>query len=76
VRFRRLLTPSPRLCLALPGISGAILNSVLIRDADGGGSSGSDTTFLPAPAPALAGWALAAALALLAVVARRRLRRP
>ena len=53
-----------------------IANSVRITDSEGGESSGGDTTIVgrPAPAPALAHWALLAALGLLAAVARRRWR--
>jgi uncharacterized repeat protein (TIGR01451 family) len=55
--------------------SRVIRNSVRIVDAEGGSSGGNDSTLVPAPAPALAGWALSVALAMLAAVARRHLSR-
>jgi uncharacterized repeat protein (TIGR01451 family) len=50
-----------------------INNNVRITDSQGGGSDGGDTTPIGERAPALAPWALAAALLTLAALARRRL---
>jgi uncharacterized repeat protein (TIGR01451 family) len=50
-----------------------IVNNVRITDSEGGGSDGGDTTPIGERAPALAPWALAAALLTLAALARRRL---
>jgi uncharacterized repeat protein (TIGR01451 family) len=53
-----------------------ITNMVRITDSEGGSGDGGNSTIVgrPAPAPAMTPWAVAAALALLAAVARRRWR--
>jgi uncharacterized repeat protein (TIGR01451 family) len=52
-----------------------IENTVLIGDAEGGGSDGEDSTIIgePAPMPALTSWAFAAAVVALLLISRRRL---
>jgi uncharacterized repeat protein (TIGR01451 family) len=53
----------------------SIVNSVEIRDSEGGSGGGSDIVYVPAPAPALRAAGLTAALLALAAIARRTLRR-
>jgi hypothetical protein len=52
-----------------------ITNSVQIADDEGGSSGGSSRAYVSARAPTLGGWGLFAALALIAGIAGRQLRR-
>jgi uncharacterized repeat protein (TIGR01451 family) len=57
-------------------LSPMITNTVLITDAEGGSSDGGHSAIVgsPAPAPAMLPWALAASIAGLLAIARRRWR--